>query len=303
VPDRPGDALFFVTFGQQQGAHFFDEGITETGVLSWQSQPRQGFHHPQIQQFIHHDALTHTIDLFLRTAARRPYTYLGSLHYLAHDTEREYPVYFQWQLLDWPPPADVVRRMHLDLQVVSGDTLGQPVPVPTAHEQAPGLVIEAYQPSTAQQGQGTTTRAFRTRKGVDYAEVDARNRALGRAGECLVLRYERETLMRKGRPDLAEWVRHVAEIEGDGAGYDVLSFAEDGTVKYIEVKTTRGSAETAFFLSANELAFARQHIAHYCLYRIYRYITETDSGGCYIIGGNPESVCEVTPTQYRLSPR
>jgi hypothetical protein len=73
---------------------------------------------------------------------------------------------------------------------------------------------------------------------VDYTEVDAKNRALGRAGECLVLHYQRETLRRKGRPDLAQRVRHVAAIEGDGAGYDMLSFSEDGTVKYIEVKTT-----------------------------------------------------------------
>jgi hypothetical protein len=61
LPDRPGDFLFFVTFGQRQGDHVFDEGITNEGVLSWQSQTRQGFSHPQIQQFIHHDALTHTI--------------------------------------------------------------------------------------------------------------------------------------------------------------------------------------------------------------------------------------------------
>jgi Domain of unknown function (DUF3883) len=118
-----------------------------------------------------------------------------------------------------------------------------------------------------------------------------------------VLLYERETLMRKGRPDLAQRVRHVAEIEGDGAGYDVLSFTEDGTVKYIEVKTTRGSAETAFFLSANELAFARQHSAYYCVYRVYGYQSQTHSGKCYIIAGNPELWCEVTPTQYRLRPR
>jgi Protein NO VEIN, C-terminal len=95
----------------------------------------------------------------------------------------------------------------------------------------------------------------------------------------------------------------VAEIEGDGAGYDVLLFTEDGTVKYIEVKTTRGSAETAFFLSANELAFARQHSTHYYIYRLYGYHRETHSGRCYIIEGNPESWCEVTPTQYRLHPR
>ena len=80
---------------------------------------------------------------------------------------------------------------------------------------------------------GTTIHLFRAQKGIDDAGVNANNRALGRAGEYLVLHYERETLMRKGRPDLAQRVRHVAKIE--------------------EVKTTRGSAETASFLSANEL--------------------------------------------------
>jgi len=151
-------------------------------------------------------------------------------------------------------------------------------------------------PSPAHQRQRTTTRAFRAQK------VDAKYRALGRAGECLVLHNQRETLRRKGRPDLAQRVRHVA-AKGDGAGYDMLSFSEDGTVKYIEVKTTRGSVETAFFLSANELAFARQHSAHYSLYKLYDYQSQTHSGKGYIITGNLERWCEVTPTQYRLRPR
>jgi hypothetical protein len=93
----------------------------------------------------------------------------------------------------------------------------------------------------------------------------------------------------------------VAAIEGDGAGYDVLSFHEDGAVIYIEVKTTRGPAETAFFISANELAFARQHAERYCLYRIYRYGAQIHSGRCYILTGNPEHVFTITPTHYRLN--
>ncbi len=96
IPDRPGDFIFFVTFGQRQGDHTFDEGITATGVLSWQSQPRQDLQNPQIQQFIDHDELKNTIYLFLRTEARRRYTYLGRLTYVSHDAEREHPVYFQW---------------------------------------------------------------------------------------------------------------------------------------------------------------------------------------------------------------
>jgi hypothetical protein len=41
IPHRPGGYVFFVTFGQSQGEHAFDEGITEDGILSWQSQPQQ----------------------------------------------------------------------------------------------------------------------------------------------------------------------------------------------------------------------------------------------------------------------
>jgi hypothetical protein len=147
-----------------------------------------------------------------------------------------------------------------------------------------------------------TTHTFRGHKAVDYVEVDAKHRALGRAGECLVLHYERDVLLRQGRPDLAQRVRHVAAIEGDGAGYDVRSFHADGTVKYLEVKTTRGPAETAFFMSAHELAFAREHAEHYALYRIYQYNPEAHTGKCYIITGSPEAVCAVMPTHYRLTP-
>ena len=64
--ERAGDYVFFVTFGQEQGGHAFEEGITPDGVLTWQSQPRQDFAHPQIREFIQHDELTHTIHLCLR---------------------------------------------------------------------------------------------------------------------------------------------------------------------------------------------------------------------------------------------
>jgi hypothetical protein len=55
--------------------------------------------------------------------------------------------------------------------------------------------------------------------------------------------------------------------------------------------------------TAHEQAFARQHTACYCVYRVYGYHSQTHSGQCYIIAGNPELWCEVTPTQYRLRPR
>lgn len=78
IPNRPGDYVFFVTLGQRQGEHVFDEGITEDGVLSWQSQPRQDLESPQIREFIEHDELTNSIYLFFRTKSGIKYTYLGN---------------------------------------------------------------------------------------------------------------------------------------------------------------------------------------------------------------------------------
>jgi hypothetical protein len=100
IPDRDSDFVFFVTFGQKQAHHTFEEGITGDGVLTWQSQPSQTLTDSQIQKLIHHDHEVSSIHLFLRTKRERPYTYLGRLKYLRHDREREQPVYFEWQLKD-----------------------------------------------------------------------------------------------------------------------------------------------------------------------------------------------------------
>jgi hypothetical protein len=82
IPQRQGDFVFFISYGQQQGIHVFDEGITTEGVLTFQSQPRQTLNSQVIQKWINHDELRNSIYLFLRTSLRGPYTYLGRLKYL-----------------------------------------------------------------------------------------------------------------------------------------------------------------------------------------------------------------------------
>jgi hypothetical protein len=71
------------------------------------------------------------------------------------------------------------------------------------------------------------------------------------AGEEAVVESERRSLIDAGRPDLAKLVFHVAKLEGDGAGFDIKSYTFDGKEMFIEVKTTRGDKEAAFYLSAN----------------------------------------------------
>ena len=107
----------------------------------------------------------------------------------------------------------------------------------------------------------------------DPVERDFVNRSLGKAGEEFVLNVERRQLETK-RPDLARKVRWVAAEDGDGAGYEVLSFTLQGRERLIEVKTTNGSARTPFFLSRNECDFAAERPEDWCIYRVHLFAKE-----------------------------
>ena len=108
----------------------------------------------------------------------------------------------------------------------------------------------------------------------DVAGRDERNRALGRAGEERVLAHERASLRSAGRNDLARQVRWVSEEDGDGAGYDIASFAPDGQVRLIEVKTTNGWERTPFYITRNELAVADERRSEWCLFRLWNFSRE-----------------------------
>lgn len=108
----------------------------------------------------------------------------------------------------------------------------------------------------------------------DVAERDARNRALGRAGEERVLAHERASLVAAGRSDLAERIRWVSDLDGDGAGYDISSFDADGSDRLIEVKTTNGWERTPFHITRNELSVAGAHRKVWRLVRLWNFARE-----------------------------
>lgn len=105
----------------------------------------------------------------------------------------------------------------------------------------------------------------------DYLAIDARNRALGLAGEGFMLEFERRRLWDGGRTDLAKAVEHVAVTRGDGLGYDLKSFELDGTPRLIEVKTTSFAALTPFFVSKREVAASEQLATQYRLCRLFNF--------------------------------
>lgn len=105
----------------------------------------------------------------------------------------------------------------------------------------------------------------------DPAARDARNRALGKQGEQLVFDHECRFLIEKGRDDLARRVEWTSKERGDGAGYDIASFALDGRERLIEVKTTTGPARTPFFLSEGERSFSEERPDAFRLVRLYNF--------------------------------
>jgi hypothetical protein len=105
-------------------------------------------------------------------------------------------------------------------------------------------------------------------------ERDFRNRKLGRHGEEMVFRHERQRLQQLDRPDLAKKIRWISEELGDGAGYDILSFDAHGKERLLEVKTTVGSDVTPFYITRNELLLATERPEAFRLCRVFDFTSQ-----------------------------
>jgi len=141
-------------------------------------------------------------------------------------------------------------------------------------EEAAQLWVEPSPTQSNQPPPQELEQMLRIARKFDVAGRDERNRVLGRAGEELVLERERTTLSGAGRRDLARQVRWVSDEDGDGAGYDIASFAPDGSTRLIEVKTTNGWERTPFYISRNELDIAEERRAEWVLFRLWNFSRE-----------------------------
>jgi hypothetical protein len=106
----------------------------------------------------------------------------------------------------------------------------------------------------------------------DPVARDARNGSLGKKGEAFVMEVEERRLFAAGRKDLLRDLRWVSELDGDGAGFDILSFDPlSGARKLIEVKTTCGDSTTPFFVSRTEKSLADDCPMEFNLYRVFDF--------------------------------
>jgi hypothetical protein len=137
------------------------------------------------------------------------------------------------------------------------------------HPERPGLFVEA--PPMLLPVTPRREDIERLVRKFNPVERDFRNRKLGREGEELVLHFERERLKQRDRSDLANKIRWISEEDGDGAGYDILSFDEKGKERFLEVKTTVGSDTTPFYITRNELSLSSERPEAFRLCRVFDF--------------------------------
>lgn len=135
--------------------------------------------------------------------------------------------------------------------------------------------------------------------GVSYLEREARNQLLGDAGEEFVINFERARLIGAGRESLAEKIEQVSVTVGPSAGFDVRSFEEDGTDRFIEAKTTKYGKSTPFFITPNELRFSQNHASRYHLYRLFSF---RETPRMFTLSGQVEDTCTLEPSEFLARP-
>jgi hypothetical protein len=186
--------------------------------------------------------------------------------------------------------VDVIEA-QLDRIVVRLDQVTTPV-APSETDLAAIFVAPPVPVAERPKGR-SITRVF---KKFDPAARDAANRKLGQAGEDFVVRVERHRLTAFGRGDLAGKVAWVSQEIGDGLGYDIESFADDGRPIFIEVKTTKDPIDTPFFLSENERCVAAENGSAFRLYRLFGFGSDPR---IYSVSGPFDKRLVLEPVSYR----
>jgi hypothetical protein len=131
---------------------------------------------------------------------------------------------------------------------------------------------------------------------TNYLKREQNNRQLGEQGEDFVIGFEKWRLIQAGKENLADKIEWLSKDLGDGLGYDILSKNENGTDRFIEVKTTKLSKETPIYISRTEVQFASKVLKDYFLYRVYNFETKPK---LFIKNGQYESFCTLIPQSFK----
>ncbi|MDV3503274.1 DUF3883 domain-containing protein [Marinobacter sp. M-5] len=159
---------------------------------------------------------------------------------------------------------------HPEFDRASQFAVEQPAFMPSGIELSK-LLVDAPTPSNEVKENHPAYAVKRSPSKRDYVAQEARNSALGSAGEFLVMEYEEFRLRSAGKKALADRIEHVSQSQGDGLGYDILSYEISGKERFLEVKTTAFAKETPFYASRNEVLFSEEFQEQFHLYRLFEF--------------------------------
>lgn len=134
-----------------------------------------------------------------------------------------------------------------------------------------------------------------SKSNINYYEREQRNKRLGLLGEEFIITYEKHKLQSIGQENLAKRIEHVAQTRGDSAGFDILSFNEQGNKKFIEVKTTQLGKNSPFYYTRNELGLSREKSDKYSLYRVFNFRKKPQF---YQLQGSLDESCSSVSTEF-----
>ncbi|MGH8699954.1 MAG: DUF3883 domain-containing protein [Burkholderiales bacterium] len=171
-----------------------------------------------------------------------------------------------------------------------------PAAIPTVANFSAVEVAPPRFTKTARESNAAYNLQKRTPAKRDYIELEARNRALRLAGEKYVVVYERWRLTSLGKEKLADRIEHISVTQGDGLGFDVLSFDQNGRDRLIEVKTTSFGKETPFFITRGEVGLSRFKTHAFHIYRLFDFRKKPQ---LFSFSGPVDQHCHLDPFTYQ----
>lgn len=271
-------------------------------LFQWESKNSSNLESSQIKMILSKD---HDVPVFLFArinekikGVTQPFVYAGQLKWRDYSypvNSPKHPVEVMFDVFDYKDP---LQEPALEaLQAVYSWRIDGEGPIKVNNT----ILTKNTPPKPAKKNK--TQKSSSSLKGnppIDWAEKDERNRSLGNAGEDLVLEYERKFLIENDLEHLVKDIDHVATHDS-GAGYDIKSFDLNGIEKYIEVKTTRGSKSTPFYISRNEVEKSSEIGNKYWIYRIYNLNTDTKQASFYELNGPVDQHFNLEPETYKAT--
>ena len=251
------------------------EVVQEDGTFEWITQQRIKNKETPLAKRLKCETDSQ-IHLFLKKTIREEdFTYWGLLEFIQEYRDEKGDRRFIYKIKSWESNGQDLR--------VSGSAVIVPL-IPTHEAKLNSVDPPSFGPGPERSGSGPSRHRSRSHD-VD----DAENKRLGRAGELLVMEFEKEKLADKGLEP-----KHIARCN-DGAGYDIESYEISGEEIFIEVKTTRGGKDAPFFISENEYRVSKEKGSKYRLYRLFDFHPNTGAK-FYVKNGSMEGL---SPSPYK----